>query len=147
MSRLVPDPDLMASGERILTARNGRVPVRVRLPRGVEQLSMMATPFRDAEGKQTMWAGYFFMANGGVVASANDVRLLAFRLHDDYAYYAKVQFMSGDVESAAELARVAGSMLDELFPDLMRCVPDWTDVEEGRWPPDNRRRASGGASR
>jgi hypothetical protein len=136
LSRLVPDPDHDRSSGTppLLTARNERLPVRVRLPRGVEDLSMKVTPYRDAGGKKTFWAGYCFLANGGVVASANDVRLLAFKLDDAYSYYAKVQFMSGDVDSADGLAALAGSLLDEILPDLMRCVPDWTDVEEGRWP-------------
>ncbi|MBL8746995.1 MAG: hypothetical protein JNK58_11655 [Phycisphaerae bacterium] len=142
-SRLALDPDdRPAEGQpRLLTGRNNRVPFRVRLPRGVEGLEMMVTPFKDSDGRQTLWAGYFFIANGGVVASANDVRLLAFKLKDDYAYYAKVQFMSGSVASAEELGVLAAKFLDEVFPDLMQCVPDWTDVEEGRWPKDNPRGA------
>lgn len=138
-SRLVPDPDdTPPEGQpRILTARNDRVMSRVRLPRGADALELRVTPFRDPEGKQRLYAGYFFMANGGVVASANDVRLLAFRLNDDYAYYMKVQFLSTEAESAEHLASLAASMLDDLFPDLMQCVPDWTEVEAGRWPPDN----------
>ncbi len=138
-ARLVPDPyDTPPEGQpRLLTARNSRVPSRVRLPRGIENLEMMVTPFSDSDGRQTLWAGYFFVANGGVVASANDVRLLAFRLKDQYAYYAKVQFLSGSAASAEELAQMAGGLLDEVFPDLMQCIPDWTEVEEGRWPKDN----------
>lgn len=138
-SLLVPDPydNPMEGQTRLLTGRNQRVPVRTRLPRGIDNLEMMVTPFRDAEGTRTLWAGYFFIANGGVVASANDVRLLAFRLKDHYAYYCKMQFMSGDVTSAEELAEVAASLLDQMLPDLMLCLPDWTDVEEGRWPKDN----------
>lgn len=152
LSRLVPDPyDSPPEGQpRILTARNSRMPVRARLPRGIENLQMMVTPFKDSEGRQTLWAGYFFVANGGVVASANDVRLLAFKLKDDYAYYLKMQFMSGSVGSAEELAAQAAGLLDEVLPDLVRCIPDWTDVEEGRWPPDNPRRAAeslGGGSK
>lgn len=141
LSRLMPDPDEAAAEgrARLLTARNERVPMRVRLPREIENLSMMATPFRESAGGPIVWAGYFFMANGGVRASANDVRLLAFKLQDDYAYYAKVQFLSATVKSAEELAAVAGEILDEILPDLMLRVPDWTEVEEGRWPPDNPR--------
>ncbi|MDX2114162.1 MAG: exosortase-associated EpsI family protein [Planctomycetota bacterium] len=151
MSRLVPDPDLppLADGSRVWTARNARVPSRVRLPIGVEKLQMRVTPFRDAQAKQSLFAGYFFLANGGVAPSADDVRLLAFRLQDDYAYYAKIQFLSPTVESAEELAEIAGRMLDDLFPDLMLRVPDWVEVTEGRYPPDNPRGASasaGGAS-
>lgn len=141
--RLVPDPDYPATDQRpaLLTARNGRVPSRVRLPVNIENLEMRITPFRDAAAKQKLFAGYFFIANGGVVATADDVRLLAFNLQDDYAYYAKIQFMSASVDSAEELAALAGSLLDELFPDLMLRLPDWMSVEEGLYPPDNPRRA------
>lgn len=144
LSKLVPDPDdrPVEGQPRLLSGRNSRVPFRVRLPRGIENLEMMVTPFKDAEGRQTLWAGYFFIANGGVVASANDVRLLAFKLKDNYAYYAKVQFMSGSATSAEELASMAGGFLDEVLPDLMQCIPDWTEVEEGRWPKDNPRGAA-----
>ncbi len=141
--RFSKDPDYQEHPRApIWTARNGRVPSRVRLPFGIQGLEMKVTPFKDAGASQKLFAGYFFMANGGVVASANDVRLLAFNLKDDYAYYAKVQFMSPSVGSAEQLAKVAGGMLDELFPDLMQRVPDWIMVEEGLHPADNPRRPS-----
>jgi hypothetical protein len=53
--------------------------------------------------------------------------------------------MSGSVGSAEELAAQAAGLLDEVLPDLMQCVPDWTEVEEGRWPADNPRRPAGSA--
>lgn len=139
--RFSKDPDYQDHPSApIWTARNNRVTSRVRLPFGVEGLSMMITPFKDVAASQKLFAGYFFLANGGVVASANDVRLKAFNLKDDYAYYAKVQFMSPSVETSEELAKLAGSMLDEIFPDLMQRVPDWIMVEEGVHPSDNPRR-------
>lgn len=141
--RFSKDPDFQDHPRApVWTARNNRVTSRVRLPFGVQDLSMKITPFRNAAASQKLFAGYFFMANGGVVASANDVRLLAFNLKDDYAYYAKIQFMSPSVGSAEELAKVAGGMLTELFPDLMQRVPDWIMVEEGLHPADNPRRLS-----
>ena len=88
-------------------------------------------------------AGYFFIANGGTVPRAGDVRSLAFGNQATHAYYVKVQFSSYDVESAEELAELAASFLDEAFPDLMRRVPDWVDVVEGTHP-DVRRDASTG---
>ena len=95
----------------------------VRLPRGVEKLSMTVTPFID-DGRH-LFAGYFFIANGGTVASADGVRLLAFKLQDDYAYYLKVQIISYSVDSAEDLGKLSGQFLDVLFPYMMRCVPDW----------------------
>lgn len=109
-------------------------PGRVRLPRGIENLQMSVTPFLHSS-KRERYAGYFFIANGGVVASANQVRLLAFKLDEKYAFYCKVQLSSMDVTSAKELGEVAGSMLDEMFGDIMRRVPDWIEVEAGRYPP------------
>jgi hypothetical protein len=79
--------------------------------------------------------GYFFVANGGHTDSALGVRRLAFRLTDRYAYYLKVQVGSGSVQSAEELAEVSSSLLHELLPEIMRCVPDWSAVEAGTWPP------------
>lgn len=114
---------------------------RVRLPRGIgpdSPLRLRCSEFL-LPGGGAFYAGYFFVANGGTVASANGVRELAFDLSDDYAYYLKVQVNSATVGSAEELAEQAGSLLDELFGEIMRCVPDWVEVERGNYPP----RASG----
>ena len=78
-------------------------------------------------------------SNGGWVASAEGVRLLAFDLKVDYAFYLKVQIDSADVQSPDELAALAGSLLDDLLGEIMTCAPDWTKVERGLWPPDNPR--------
>ena len=52
-----------------------------------------------------------------------------------------MQFNSPRATTPEELAAHAGLLLDELFPDLMRCVPDWTKVVSGEYPSDNPRRA------
>lgn len=112
---------------------------RIELPRGVTPeggLRMRVTMFYDPEGRP-VFSGYFFIANGGTVARSEDVRLLAFSLNDDYAYYLKVQFTSAQAESAEELAEVAGLLLDDLLPELMLCVPRWSEVEAGRYPADH----------
>lgn len=107
---------------------------RVRLPKGIENLQMSVTPFVHSSNRER-YAGYFFIANGGVVSSANQVRLLAFKLDEKYAFYCKVQFSSLDVTSAKELGEVGGQMLNEMLGDIMRRVPDWIEVEAGRYPP------------
>lgn len=105
----------------------------VTLPRDPAALKLRVTEF-SRNGKEKMYAGYFFVANGGHVSSAEEVRLLAFDLKSDYAYYLKVQFTSRSTQSEEELAAQASSLLNELLPDLMRCVPDWVEVEAGRYP-------------
>lgn len=120
---------------------------RVRLPRGIEELTLRVSEYRDPRSKQKMFAGYFFIANGGLTPNAEGVRLLAFDLKSYYAYYMKVQVSSTQVQSAEELAQAAGSLLGELMGDIMLCVPDWTDVIRGDYPPDNplnKKNAGGG---
>ncbi len=117
---------------------------RVRLPRNADGLAMRISEY-TLPGDRRLFAGYFFIANGGWVSSAEGVRLLAFNLRDDYAYYLKVQVNSASVESAEELAQAAGSLLGELLGDLMLCVPDWVAVQSGEYPPDNPRGVRPGA--
>ena len=135
LTKLVPDStvDPAEMGGTIWMGRSPTTQGRVRLPVGVEKMQMRVSEFTNERGER-YFAGYFFIANGGTVPSADDIRLLAFRLKDDYAYYAKVQFSSGSVDSAQELAEVAAAMLDEIFPDIMLRMPDWVEVKEGRYP-------------
>lgn len=115
----------------ILTTRASGTPVRVRLPEGIETLRMNVTEFRA--GDESIFAGYFFIANGGVVPTAEAVRIQAFSLDANYAYYLKVQFLSSDVDSREELALLAAEFLDEIFGDIMLCTPDWVDVVDGSY--------------
>lgn len=108
--------------------------VRVRLPRDADQLKIRVMRFVEPSGA-TIHSGYFFIANGGWTPTAEDVRLLSYRETDTYAYYMKVQFTSTQVGSEDELASAAASLLDDLLGDLMLCVPDWVEVEQGRYPP------------
>lgn len=114
---------------------------RVRLPRDVgpdSPFQMRASEFIDPNGGK-IYAGYFFIANGGTKANANDVRQLAFNLEDDYAYFMKIQVTGHSFTSFDEFAQHAGDLLGELIGELMRCVPDWVDVQTGAYPPDNPR--------
>lgn len=137
------------SGEKdgdteLFTVRLGatsRAPgTRVRLPRGIEDARIRITDFAKPGSNLRLHAGYFFIANGGVTDSADGVRLLAFDLKDDYAYYLKVQVSSNDVKTAQELAFAAASLVEELLPDIMLTVPDWLSVQRGEYPADNPRR-------
>ncbi|GIW74096.1 MAG: hypothetical protein KatS3mg103_0618 [Phycisphaerales bacterium] len=106
---------------------------RVLLPLDPQGIRLRVTEFA-VPGQPSLFAGYFFIANGEHRSSAEGVRLLAFDLKTDYAYYLKVQFNSQQVGSAQELAEVAGALLDDLLGELMLCVPDWSQVVAGRWP-------------
>lgn len=107
--------------------------IRVRLPRGVtpeSPLRMRISSFDVGDQVGALHAGYFFIANGGTVASAEQVRNLAFDLTSDYAFYLKVQTTSVDAGSPDHHAELSGSLLSELIGEIMRCVPDWVDVQQ-----------------
>jgi hypothetical protein len=113
--------------------------MRVPLPAGLapdKPLTLRVTEYADRSGRH-MYFGYFFIANGGLATSAEEVRLQAFNLRNDYAYYLKVQFGSTDAQSPEELADIAGAFLGDMLGEVMTCVPDWVKVERGLWPPDN----------
>jgi hypothetical protein len=135
---------------KIYSARLGamsRSPgVRVHLPRDADQIKIRVNPYTHPKAGTKLYAGYFFIANGGHCDSAEDVRLLAFRLTDSYAYYLKVQVSSTTVKSDEEFAAMASSLLGELLPDIMLCVPDWVDVQRGDYPPDNPKRKAAAAT-
>lgn len=131
LSKLIKDEDASDPelGE-VWTARSSIEFQRYRLPYDVENLQLYATPFTGPGGR-TVYAGYFFVANGTAVPQADRVRTQAFRLQADYAYYCKVQFTSVTVESVEELGELAGEFLDDFFPDIMRRLPDWVEVQRG----------------
>jgi hypothetical protein len=108
---------------------------KARLPRDAQDLRLRTMKFL-ADGKP-LYAGYFFITNGVTESYADLVRLRAFDLRSTYAYYMKVQFTSSQVGSGEELVELSSGLLDELFGELMRCVPDWVEVEAGRYPHDN----------
>lgn len=112
-----------------------------RLPREPDKVRLRTMKFLDKSGD--LYAGYFFIANGGTVCRAEDVRLLAFDLNAHYAYYMKVQVTSvAGITDGEHLAREASSLIGELLGDIMECAPDWVDVDTGAYPPDNPRRPS-----
>lgn len=128
-----------------LVNQYGATAGRVRLPRDPQNIELRVSEFADdsKDGSQSgkkLYAGYFFIANGGTTPESEMVRLLAFDLKDEYAFYCKVQFTSKTVESPEELAEQASLLLNDIMPDLMLCIPDWVQVQTGDYPPDNPKR-------
>ncbi len=105
-------------------------PMRVRMPIGGFELR--TTEFSSEEHPSLrVFAGYFFIANGETMPSPVGVRRFAFDLTTQYAYYAKVQFLlagPGDI-GRDDFIEAVSEVLADLLPELMRCLPDWVDVE------------------
>ncbi|MBL4810116.1 MAG: exosortase-associated EpsI family protein [Phycisphaerales bacterium] len=110
---------------------------RIRLPRDVtpeNDLLMRCSEFTIGDDRK-IYAGYFFIANGGTKANANEVRTLAFNLTDDYAYYLKIQLNCVTADSMEEFVEYSGQLISDLLGEMMRCTPDWVDVQQGVYPP------------
>jgi len=135
----------VVTDEDVPSVLEGRL-FRARLPNSSDQpggkvyatfdpqsIKLRTFKFKDLQGRE-LYSGYFFIANGGIVSRAEGVRLLAFDLRSKFAYYTKVQFTSNTVKSVEELGLAAGSILNELLPEILRCVPPWQDVERGTYP-------------
>ncbi len=98
-----------------------------------EKFQMRTTEFLASKRPtDRIFAGYFFIANGHTTPTPERVRMLAFDLHSRYAYYAKVQFtMSAGPEAGpSDFAGLAAELCDDLLPQLMRCLPDWVEVQK-----------------
>ncbi len=124
------------------TERKVIIRPQVRLPQGIEGVALRTTEFATPQGGRKLIAGYFFIANGGIASTAEDVRGLAFDLRASYAYYLKVQF-SGGFDTPEELGAAAADLLEDLLPDLVLCAPDWYAVLAGEYPENNPRRPGG----
>ena len=91
--------------------------------------------FQDPKAPEVRQAGgYFFIANGRLTSSSYGVRALAFNLTDRYAYYCKIQLTkTGRVKEGESLLTPfredASTLLTELIPQVMRCLPDWPEWE------------------
>ena len=105
-------------------------PVTVRMPLGEYQIR--TTQFRAKGDPNTrLVAGYFFIANGEITPFPEKVRLFAFDLTTKHAYFAKVQFsmfVRGEVDLDRYVEQVS-DLLESFLPELMQCLPDWSEVE------------------
>ncbi len=125
--------DPTGRGYRLVTFADritGR-PVTARMPIGDFKLRTTEFLCEDSPD-QRIYAGYFFIANGRVTPTPEGVRRLAFDLSTKFAYYCKVQLRAGGRDLEAEpFVTQAADLLTELLPELMRCLPDWSEVELG----------------
>lgn len=106
----------------------------VRLCRGADKIQLRTMKFLAGEGVG-LYAGYFFIANGGHTPSPEGVRGLAFQMTSTYAYYMKVQLTSSTCQSPEEFVEASSSLIGELMGPIMRVTPDWVKVLDVEWPP------------
>ncbi len=85
---------------------------------------------------------YFFVANGKFRANAMEVRSASFNLQDEYSYYCKIQITPTKIENnllvglsdQAQAVELTQRFLSYALPEVMLCLPDWHEVQSGRYP-------------
>lgn len=101
----------------------------VRLPSG--EFRLRTTRFGSpANPDLSVFAGYFFIANGRLTPDPWGVKLLAFKPEDKKAYFCKIQLTTAWEEplSTERFLELSTSFMDSMIPEIARCLPDWVDV-------------------
>ncbi|MEO0475877.1 MAG: exosortase/archaeosortase family protein [Planctomycetota bacterium] len=120
------DPD----HEGIILADSTHFRKTVRLPGDTVDAVIFSA---RSDGGQAMTALYFFLANGTAVASNHEVRF-SFNMKDRFSYYCKVEVMFPGLIDPDTVAEQAEDLLSDLMPEVMACLPDWTEVQDGTYP-------------
>ncbi|MEE2681083.1 MAG: exosortase/archaeosortase family protein [Planctomycetota bacterium] len=110
-------------------------PRRLHVPVG--NLELRVSIFADPlDPGVRLVGGYFFIANGRLTSSAYGVRALAYQPGDRHAFFTKIQFTQAidaaglsDEDVLASYERLVESILPRLLPELLRVLPDWSDLE------------------
>ncbi len=126
LNRRTGDPYPVYTFTQSITGR----PVTVHMPIG--NLKLRITEFRlKGHPNARLYAGYFFIANGQTTPWPERVRWFAFDLTTKYAYFTKIQFTmpASDSVERSEYVDLVSDLLNDLLPELMRCLPDWAEVE------------------
>jgi len=80
---------------------------------------------------------YFFAANGRYLHTPDLVRLRGIDPRDRHAYYCKIEIGVPGVADPQEASKVVEKFLSRMLPEVMACLPDWRDVQAGRYPVTN----------
>ncbi len=105
-------------------------PMRIHLPRG--EMQLRTSVYSDSKRPDLrLIAGYFFIANGEMTPGPEGVKRLAFARRQKYAYYCKVQFHMATAKTydLDLFQREVADLLQSMLPEIMRCLPDWPEVQ------------------
>jgi hypothetical protein len=75
---------------------------------------------------------YFFVANGRMLATPDQVRLLGFDPRDRHSYYCKVEIGLFGIADKKLAAEKAAAFLSAAMPEILACLPDWRAVEQSQ---------------
>ena len=86
-----------------------------------------------------VFAGYLFIANGRTTPSPEAIRALAYDQTDKYSYYCKVQltWLADEDATPDDFIETVEDFLRPLMPEIVRCLPDWPEIERRDMPSEN----------
>lgn len=99
------------------------------------KISMLAFDFVQGEMAAPSTVTYFFAANGKFMGNTGNVRKLVINITDRYAYWAKIEVLPLGVQNREEALSIVGDFLSAGLPEVMLCMPDWSEVKAGKYPP------------
>jgi len=105
----------------------------IRMPFG--NFELRTTEFSHPQlGDDHIFAGYFFVANGKTTPSPSGVQMLAFDRSSKYSYYCKIQFTVRGTRDFTnqQFVEVVSSFTSEMLPEIMACLPDWSEITSDR---------------
>jgi len=139
----VSDRCHVAAGAQLVSQDEGitlepKMPIRERSDGGVVVMTIngsvelpsarvpaVVNEFHDPRRNDTYFVTYFFIANNVFVGDRTGVRMQAFDLVNEHAYYAKVEITPLGVETKAEAVAATEAFLAAALPEMMRIMPEW----------------------
>jgi len=112
-------------------------PITVRMPALEGSFELRTSQMQhNKRSSERLFAGYCFIANGCFTPSPDGVRAFAFDQRDQYSYYCKLQFVATVTPGMTreKFLELSASLMGHLLPEVMRCLPDWVEVNESSAP-------------
>ncbi len=77
---------------------------------------------------------YFFACNGRFMSNPKQVSAQILDVSSRYAYWCKIEVQPRDVHDRAKAIEIARQFLTLAMPEIQACLPDWNEVQAGRYP-------------
>ena len=129
----VPDRCVTADGYEPKSYKTEKWPIARDLPRAAktdgDNIELRYINFEDQTGTSNVPRSitYFFHCNGGFVSGPLGVRSRLANLFETRGYYCKIEVMT-TIRDEAESARVMTDFLTAAMPEVLKCMPDWSNA-------------------
>lgn len=126
---LTPSRVYHSGGRIIVTRDNGQ---EVLMP--TLEIPARIFDFKPTESAESSVVLYFFSCNGKLLSSPKQVSSQILDVRSRYAYWCKIEVQPRHVSDRAQAAEIARQFLSQAMPEIQACLPDWVEVQAGRYP-------------